>query len=145
MIAGALAAPPKPRPPQTGDSLLHEWAVRMGCDYGRVPADWDFRGLAIRMDEPGIIDGDGPLGEGVWWVIANHGCGDDAPVMVMEGNLSTTCGDGYYACCYCVTTLEGEECPLARCRQNGVPEPPSGCQGGGPGATSCSIGQEDCP
>lgn len=141
MIAGALAAPPKPV--DTGANPLHDWAVKMGTDYGSVELGWEFQGVAIRLDAPGVAI-DGELGDGIWWVAAQP-CPGVEPMVLMEGGLGVTCGAGFYACCYCVTKLNGEPCPIARCRQNGTPEPNVGCQAGGFGATSCEISLSECP
>lgn len=51
-------------------------------------------------------------------------------------SCSTSCGTGYYACCY----SDSNGCAHCPCVQNGTTPAPTCTEAGGPGSTSCSQG-----
>lgn len=119
--------------------------IKLGDGVGEVfgPASELTRGVFWNFSNETVWLGDGK-GEPVYEVRPNGivvvgGDVNQAAAAVASGP-SVTCGAGYYACC-CQNS--GGSSRTYTCIANGSPHncnrPATGCTGGGPGATSCTM------
>lgn len=137
-----------------------EWAGDVaGCGYGYSLAGSEVvEGVAILLNvksaphpcQDVLGPGDVLVGGGVYWWLgggvlqtvggAEYGLPDwevEGVLAVDPGGISVQCSSGFFACCFC-----NDNTPVARCRRNACGD--NDCQGGGAGATSCSITQKAC-